>query len=263
MRYIPKIIHLIWFGKNPYPPIVQKCITSWEKFCQGYEIKLWNEETFDVKSNTFVNEAYGEKKWAFVSDYVRLYALYYYGGVYIDSDVEVLKSFENLLEDEHVVTGYSANCWIPAGFMAAEKENSWIKALLEYYNDRHFVLSDGSYDMKPNNAIITELSRQKFGFKVGDSFISYGGVKLYPRVFFHPYKRQAFELNEENLKNPDRFFNLSKENTYCIHYSMGSWGEKQNTVLSKFKHWLRRIAPQSVIERMESIYYKKYTWKGL
>lgn len=260
MRYIPKIIHLIWFGNNPYPLIVQKCMDSWKKYCNEYEIKLWNENTFDIDSNTFVKEAYKAKKWAFVSDYVRLYALYHYGGVYIDSDVEILQSFEELLEDEHVVTGYSAKCWLTTGFIAAEKGNKWIKMLIEYYTGRHFVLPDGTYDMKPNNAIITELSKSKAAFKVGDSLISYGNVRLYPRIFFHPYQKQIFEFNEENIKNIDRFFNIDEKNTYCVHYSMGSWSEERHTLFSKFKHWIRKIAPQPIIEWLESIYYKKYTY---
>lgn len=262
MRYIPRIIHLIWFGGNPYSPIVQRCIDSWRVYCPNYEIKLWNEESFDINTNIYVKEAYEAKKWAFVSDYVRLYALYNYGGVYIDSDVEILKSFEELLEDEHVVTGYSASCWIPAGFMAAEKGNIWIKALLDYYDDRHFILPDGSYDMKVNNAIITEISEKDFGFKVGDLSINYGNVKLYPRRYFHPYKKEVFEFNEKNMQQLNKFFNIDEKDTYCIHYSMGSWVSNHRTPYYKLKHLVRKIMPQCIVECLERIYYKVHKWKG-
>ena len=261
MRYIPKIIHLIWYGRNPYGPIVQRCVDSWRTYCSDYEIRLWNEDTFDINTNIFAKEAYEAGKWAFVSDYVRLYALYHYGGVYIDSDVEVVQDFDHLLENEHVVTGYSAKCWLTSGFIAAEKHNIWIKSLLEYYIGRHFVLPDGSFDMKPNNAIITQLSEQKYGFKIGDQVITKGNVKLYPRIYFHPYKKEVFEFNEENINSIDKFFNIDYCNTYCIHYSVGSWGGNDKPLYAQMKHWIRKILPQPVVEWMESIYYKKSTWK--
>lgn len=263
MRYIPKTIHLIWYGGNPYSPIVKRCIASWERHCPDYEIMLWDEEHFDVGGNAFAREAYEAKKWAFVSDYVRLYALYHYGGVYIDSDVEVVKGFDHLLEGEHAVTGYSAKGWLTTGFMAAEKENPWIGELLDYYSDRHFILPGGKYDMKPNNAVITELSKRKNGFKVGDLSIAYGNVRLYPRVYFHPYKRQVFDFNEENMEDLGRYFNTDEERTYCIHYSMGSWGDQKKTPLTRLKHWVRKVSPQAFVEWLESIYYRKFTWRGL
>lgn len=262
MRYIPKTIHLIWFGGNQYNLIVKKCIDSWYKYCPDYDIKLWNEESFDINLNIYAKEAYETKKWAFVSDYVRLYVLYNYGGVYIDSDVMVLKNFDCLLEDEHVVTGYSSSLWIPAGFMAAEKSNEWIKALLDYYTNRHFQLSRDSFDMKVNNAIITEISMKKFGFKIGDMSIKYGNVKLYPRRFFHPYKKEVFEFNEENIKKFNKFFNINEKDTYCIHYSMGSWVENHNTPYYQLKHLIRKILPQYIIEWLECIYYKIHIWQG-
>ena len=97
LNMIPKIIHYCWFGGNPLPEDAQKCIASWKKYLPGYEIKEWNESNFDVNCCPYVSEAYQAKKYAFVSDYVRVYALYNYGGIYLDTDVEVKKSFNNFL----------------------------------------------------------------------------------------------------------------------------------------------------------------------
>lgn len=264
MRYIPRTIHLIWFGGSPFPPIVQKCVDSWKSKCPDYNIAIWNEDSFDLNSNVFVMEAARAKKWAFVSDYVRLYVLYNYGGVYIDSDVEVLKNFDELLEDEHVVTGYSNASWIPAGFMAAEPHNVWVGELLAYYNNRHFIYEDGTYDMTVNNEIITNISERDFGFKIGDLYIKRGEVRLYPREFFHPYKRRVFDFTEDNLKNLSHFFNIDPHNTYCVHYSMGSWVTNSQSVGYKFKHLVRSISPEFVINVLERIYYRSglHNWRG-
>ena len=97
---IPKIIHYCWFGKNPLSDLAKKCIDSWKKYCPDYEIIEWNEENFDINSNVYVKEAYDSKKWAFVTDYVRLYALDKCGGIYMDTDVELLKGIDVFLENE-------------------------------------------------------------------------------------------------------------------------------------------------------------------
>ena len=184
MMFIPRKIHLIWFGKNQYSSIIEKCIESWKTFCPDYEIKIWNEDNFDININEFVREAYESKKWAFVSDYVRVYALYNEGGVYIDSDCELIKGIDEILDDQHAVTGYASSNWLQSGFMASERGNEWIKMIMNYYENRHFILEDGRYDMKVNNAIITELCMNNCDFKLGDSYINMGMVKVYPRIYF-------------------------------------------------------------------------------
>lgn len=259
MRYIPRTIHLIWFGRNPYSPIIEKCLDSWKRYCPDYKIKLWNEDSFDINSNTFVKEAYNAKKWAFVSDYVRLYALFNEGGVYIDSDCELLRGIDEILEDEHVVTGYSSSMWIPTGFMASERGNEWIEMLMHYYDDRHFLLPDGSYDMKVNNAIITEESIKNCGFKSGDLAIKYGNVKLYPRVFFHPYPKRVVDWTKDDINMVRSFYKLDSR-TVCIHYGTGSWVENRNTGMYKLKHLVRRLLPQVIIDPMERVYYKLHRW---
>lgn len=259
MKYIPKTIHLVWFGGNPYSKIVLYCIKSWKKMCPDYEIKVWNEETFDVTCNKFVNEAYQNKKWAFVSDYVRLYALYNYGGVYIDSDVELLKSFEPLFENEHCATGYEGDLWIPAAIMAAEPKNEWIKLLLDYYKERSFVKSDGSLDMKANTAIITELSKTQCQFEMGDFEIALGNVKLFPTEYFQPYKKQQFDFqNDESISKCHSYYEITN-NTVCIHHNTVTWS-KDSGASKKIKAFVRKILPKDLMEILRKIYYKRYKW---
>lgn len=260
--YIPKIIHLIWFGGNEYSPIVKQCINSWKKYAPDYDIKIWNEESFDIKSNSFTEEAYKVKKWAFVSDYVRLYALYNYGGVYIDSDVELLKPIEPILENEHAVTGYSGSEWIPAGFMAAEPKNVWIEELLKYYDNRHFILPDGSFDMKVNNVIITEISKKKFGFVSGDNFIKTGNVKIYPLKYFTPYCKYPINFQKEDIKNYLKHFKIDPCYSYCVHYGTATWVSNRNTIFYKVKHIIRRIFPERIIHFLERVYYKYHKWES-
>ncbi|MBS5111743.1 MAG: hypothetical protein KHZ15_03540 [Coprobacillus cateniformis] len=260
MRYIPKKIHLIWVGRNPYSEIVKKCIASWEKYCPDYEIKIWNEDNFDINSNLFVKEAYDNKKWAFVSDYIRLYALYNEGGVYIDSDCELFRNIDDILENEHVVTGYSSSNWIPSGFMASEKKNKWIKLLMDYYEDRHFVLENGDFDMKVNNVIITELSSKYCDFKAGDLWINYGSVRLYPRVYFHPFPKKVVDWKKVNLNKVKNYYKYDSKKTYCIHYGTATWVDNRNTFYYRIKHLIRLITPQILMEPLERIYYKYHRW---
>ena len=121
-RSIPKIIHYCWFGNNEKPNIVKKCIASWKEHLKEYEIIEWNEKTFDINSNKFVKEAYEKGMYAFVSDYVRVYALYNYGGIYLDTDVEVKKSFNDLLDNDSI-WGFEEKNFIATSTIGACKKN--------------------------------------------------------------------------------------------------------------------------------------------
>lgn len=252
---------MIWFGRNQYSPIVKKCISSWKIYCPEYKIKIWNEDNFNINSNQYVKEAYEAGKWAFVSDYVRLYVLFHIGGVYIDSDVELIKNIDNLLNNEHVVTGYSSSEWIPAGLMASEPGNCWIKRLLEYYDNRHFLLSSGKYDMTINNKIITDISRKQFGFKTGDLWIEYGNVKLYPQIYFHPFTKHVVNWEKEDITNVKKLYKIDLQKTFCVHYGTGSWVDNRNTLPYKIKHLVRLCLPQFLIQPLERFYYKHHNWK--
>lgn len=124
---IPKIIHYCWFGRNPYPEKVQYCIESWRKYLPDYEFKLWNEDSFDINTSAFVREAYENQRYAFVSDYVRVFALYTQGGIYLDTDIEVKKDFKDLL-DNKLLLGTDDSGALTA-FMAAEKNHPYFGEL--------------------------------------------------------------------------------------------------------------------------------------
>ena len=162
---IPKVIHYCWFGGKNMPDMAYRCIDSWKKYLPEYEIHLWNENNFDVKNSvTYVMEAYEAKKFAFVADYVRLFALYSKGGIYLDIDVEVLKSFNDLLE-LNAFSGFENEVEITTGIIASKKKGAWVKEQLEYYSNRSFKLSDGTLDMTTNVEFISE-KMAKDGFKL-------------------------------------------------------------------------------------------------
>ena len=152
---IPKIIHYCWFGGNPKPEIVEKCIQSWKKFCPDWEIKEWNESNFDVNSTPFTAEAYASKKWAFVSDVARLAILKQHGGVYMDTDVEIKESIDKLL-DYNAFFVFESNRYIATGLgFGCIAEHPAVNSMLEFYNGKHFIVN-GKIKMIPCPAGNTE-----------------------------------------------------------------------------------------------------------
>lgn len=164
--------------------MIKKCMASWRKFLPDYQIKVWDELTFDVACNRFVAEAYASRKWAFVADYVRLYALYHEGGIYLDTDVEVFRPLDDFLHHP-AFSGFEDGQLIPTGVMGAVKGNNWIKRLLEYYTNRPFLKPDGTIDLQPNTRIITDIGSSEYGLRCDNSFqILKEEVAIYPREFF-------------------------------------------------------------------------------
>lgn len=222
---IPKIIHYCWFGDKPLPDMAKKCIASWQKYCPDYTIKEWNERNFDVCSNQYVSEAYKAKKWAFVTDYVRLYALVTEGGVYMDTDVEVLRNLDAFLS-EKAFSGFESENAIPTGIMAAEKDMPLFVELLHYYDKRHFLRTDGSCDTTSNVETITAICLKK-GLLLNNKKQMIEGFTLFPNDYFCPksYTTRALKLTE---------------NTYTIHHFAGSW----HTPWQQIKVWiLKTVGP--------------------
>lgn len=206
---IPKIIHYCWFGRNPLPPLAVKCIESWKKYCPDYEIKEWNENNFDLNSYPYVREAYDKRRFAFVTDVVRLYALYHEGGIYMDTDVEVLKPLDAFLS-HHAFSGFEDEMHVPTGIMASEKGGKWAKDNLAYYNNRHFLKADGGVDLTTNVETITNYMLP-LGLKQNNTFQDFSGlITFYPKDYFCPKSYQDGQI-------------YLTENTHTIHHFAGSW----------------------------------------
>ncbi|MBO5082292.1 MAG: glycosyl transferase [Lachnospiraceae bacterium] len=205
---IPKKIHYCWFGRNPKSELALKCIESWKQKLPDYEMIEWNEDTFDINENVFCKEAYEAKKWAFVTDYVRLKVLYEYGGIYMDTDVEVLDSLEDFLSNR-AFSGFEDNCSVPTGIMASEAKHPFFAELLAYYNNRHFTLEDGTYDVTTNVQIITETASNK-GLRLDNTMQVVEDFAFYPNDYFCPMSWKTRKLN------------ITK-NTKTIHHFAGSW----------------------------------------
>ena len=206
---IPKIIHACWFGKNPIPNEAKQYINSWKKYNPTYEIKIWNEYNFDITSNEYVHEAYQSKKFAFVTDYVRLKVLYEYGGIYMDTDVEVVKPLDDLL-CYPAFSGFEGPDRIPTGTMGAEPKNKWIKLLLDYYDNRHFISENGDMDLTTNVKTITAITSRNYPLKLDNTFQVFSDFAMFPFDYLC-----AKDLIDGTVKRTN--------NTYTIHHFAGSW----------------------------------------
>lgn len=206
---IPKIIHYCWFGRGEMPEKARHCIITWHKYMPDWEYKLWNEDNFDVNQIPYTKEAYVAKKFAFVSDYVRLWALCNEGGVYLDTDVEVLKPFDDLL-DQSAFAGFEGSKHLPIGtcVLASCSGGVWVKEQLDSYEGRRFVKSDGSFDLTTNVQFITANMREK-GFVQNGLEQDYKDLHVYPVEFFCPRQTTGEYLRSNN--------------TYCDHHGMASW----------------------------------------
>lgn len=208
-----KKIHYCWFGGKKLPKDVKKCIATWEKMLPDYEIIEWNEEKFDVNSVPFVKQAYDNKKWAFVSDYVRTYALYEQGGLYLDTDVKILKNVEDII-DKNLVFGYEDSGYFGTAVIATNiTHNPYIKEILEYYSNIEDFNVDIIYNYA-NPAIITRIINkypvelQKNGVKIFNK-----NVTVYPRDYFYPL---SYNYSEK----------VYTKNTCMVHLFNGTWTDK-------------------------------------
>lgn len=225
---IPKTIHYCWFGGNPLPELAHRCIASWKKYCPDYEIKEWNESNFDLNCCDYVREAYEAKKWAFVSDVARLYALVNYGGVYMDTDVELLHPIDNLLQYE-AVSGFESKSRIPTGLMACREGQGLFTELLHNYDNAHFIKEDGTYDTTTNVVRITEVC-VKYGLRLDNTMQTVNGFTLLPQEYLCP---KSFETGK---------FEIS-DNTLAIHHFNGSWMPKEEIYRRKISQKLYAAFP--------------------
>lgn len=236
---IPKIIHYCWVGGNPLTDLAQKCIESWKKYCPDYEIKRWDETNFDISCCDYVREAYEAKKWAFVTDVVRLYALVNYGGIYMDTDVEVLKPLDDFLNYE-AFSGFESEKAIPTGIMACEKGQELFKELLYEYTNAHFMKPDGTYDETTNVVRITNTCL-KYGFVPNNQLQTIKGFTLFPKDYFCP---------KDHVTRATRL----TANTFTIHHFDGSWKSEEERYVASLKQRCPWI-PLRVVKGIAKIKY--------
>lgn len=222
---IPKIIHYCWFGRGEKTDKVIKCIKSWKEKLTDYQIIEWNEDNFDVESTRYTKQAYEFKKYAFVSDYVRLYALVNYGGIYLDTDVEVIKCMDNLLENKGFL-GFEKENYIGTGIIGAVKGNEILREFLEKYHNRDFILQNGTLDMTTNVVELTKLL-DAYDLKKNNRLQNLCHITIYPIDYFC-----AFD-DITGVKS-------ITDNTYCIHYYSKTWLDRKVRWRSKITRIFHR-----------------------
>ena len=217
-----KIIHYCWFGPNNLTPLAKKCMESWKKYLPDYEIMLHNEENFDYNQNEFIKGAYENKKWAFVSDYARLEALYKYGGIYFDTDMEVTKDISEILKNS-LVLGVEDSKLVNGAFIySKEKENKFIGQLLEKYTSFNGFNQDDIYTVTIPSIITNKLNNLGYdNLKEQIQHIEEYDITIYPQEYFYP---QSYD-NQKNKYT---------DNSCMIHHYDGTWSSKQEKIKMYF-----------------------------
>ena len=244
---IPKIIHYCWFGESEKPEFVKKCIQSWKKYCPNYEIVEWNESNFDVNCCAYVKEAYQCKKWAFVSDYARLWIIYHKGGIYLDTDIELIKNLDVLINND-AYFGYEDPKHINTGVgFGAIKGHDIVKAMLEDYHAVHFLQQDGEMDLTPcpvRNSKVLEAR----GYLLDGHTKQQDKVKLYSQRWLCPidYHTGKMEITEE---------------TVSIHHYNGTWMEPYELKIIAIERCIKKIIGTTVAYWIRCRLYNLYHMK--
>lgn len=230
---IPKIIHYCWFGRNPLPKMALKCIASWRKFFPDYEIKEWNEDNFDVNMIQYTKDAYEAKKYAFVSDYARFWILYHYGGIYFDTDVEVIRPMDDIIEkgafmglETFFHNGVGSIAVAPGLGIASEKSNPVYSFFLDEYERLPFYEGDNVINRYSMIPMVSHFFIDKGLRGLNDRIETIAGIDIYPTDFFNPYNSKTGEL-------------IITENTRSIHWYSASWLSWKDRLLLRLKRLVR------------------------
>lgn len=233
---IPKIIHYCWFGKKPMPASCEKMIATWRKQLPEYEIMRWDERSFDIGSSMYVQAAYQAGKYAFVSDYARLYALKQYGGIYLDTDIEVIRSFDDLLEGREAVFGFESDEKVMTAFIAVRPGHPIISEFLDSYTDKVFDVENP----EPNTVILTELLRSK-GLEINNRMQQLGPeIAVFPLDYF-----QTYDFTRAAL--------CTSEHTRTIHRCYGSWCTPKERLIFAIKRTLGSLLSEKGYNTLKRI----------
>mgnify|MGYP005759552045 CR=1 FL=1 len=232
---IPKIIHYCWFGNKEKPDIIKRCINSWKEILSDYEIIEWNEKNYDLFKNKFCTQAYEQKKFAFVSDVVRLDVMYEYGGIYLDTDVMVYKTFDEIL-DNKCVFGFEEKEYVATSFMAAEKKCEFIERFLEYYQNQTFI-KDKKPDMETNVVKLTKLLLDIGLKKNGEFQVLPSNIVVYPQVYFSPYDYINCYSKRTN-------------ETICEHLFNVSWQSKNQKIKKIIKSTISNLGGYEILKKL-------------
>lgn len=239
-------IHYCWFGGNSKSPLILKCIESWHRYCPGAEILEWNEKNFDIAMSRYTREAYEAKKWAFVSDYCRYYVLHKYGGIYLDTDVELIRPLTGLPEN---FVGFENGNFIASGLIrGAPRGDRLCKLMLDDYNNDMFFLPDGRLNTKTVCQRETSLLLQ-FGLKQNNTLQQVAGTTVFPTEFFCP------------LNSNTRILKVTK-NTYSIHHYAASWcpewTEYLSTTYAKWNKFLPSLWASLIARILCNLHFMGY-----
>lgn len=232
---IPKIIHYCWLSNDPIPSKMQTYMDSWKEMLPEYEFVLWDTRRFDVNSIPWVSEAFKVRKYAFAADYIRLYAVYHYGGIYMDMDVEVVKPFSSELLASNYLVGYESSDYtigIEAGIFGGEQGAEWLGDCLKYYEGRHFIKSDGSFDVLPLPRIIWKVLKNKY--------IDTKMINPLPSDYL---TAKCFDNGKIRKTS----------NTYTIHHFEGSWF----TLSQRIKKIIIRLLGVNVMSLVRKLFFSK------
>ena len=206
---IPKKIHYCWFGGNPLPDDAKKCIESWKKYCPDYEIIRWDESNYNVRKNIFLAQAYDTKKYGFIPDYARLEVLYEYGGIYLDTDVELVRNIDDLLYQEAFCSVEKWQGLNFGGCSGAIKGHKSLEPFLEKWSRRSLIRTDGTIDNTSSGLIDTSVALNA-GYRINGNNQMVNGMNIYSYDYFHPYDYMTGKLEMTN-------------DTHSIHHFNGGW----------------------------------------
>ena len=229
---IPKKIHYCWFGGNPLPELALRCIESWKKYCPDYEIIRWDESNYDVTKNKYMHQAYENKRWGFVPDYARLDIIYNHGGIYLDTDVEIIKPIDELLELEAFAGVEQDSKYVALGLgFGAHQGHQTIKQMRDFYNELLFE-EKGQLNLTPAPKINNEVL-QALGYSFSEKVGNFCSMTIFPSEYFCPVNYHTNELT-------------ITEKTYSIHHYTASWYDETQIYALKLKRKLGRYLPRKL-----------------